>query len=81
MGIHKLLPNAIFGNEVNGAYYIFDSHKKVMGWYCTESNVMHIHKDYENAQALYERLLGKVEIKVVENDLAKALYNNAHTNT
>jgi hypothetical protein len=74
MGIRELLPNAIFGQEVNGAYYIFDSNKKVMGWYCTESKIMHIHEDYENAQALYERLLGKVEIKVVENDLAKLTY-------
>jgi hypothetical protein len=74
MDIHKLLPNAIFGQEVNRAYYIFDSHKKVMGWYCIESKIMHIHEDYENAQALYERLLGKVEIKVVENDLAKLTY-------
>jgi hypothetical protein len=71
MGIRELLPNAIFGQEVNGAYYIFDSHKKVMGWY---DGTMHIHEDYENAQALYERLLGKVEIKVVENDLAKLTY-------
>jgi len=78
MNLKELLPNAIFGNEVNGAFYIFDSDKKVMGWY---DGTMHIHEDYENAQALYERLLGKVEIKVVENDLARALYNNAHTNT
>ena len=73
--IRELLPNAIFGNEVNGAYYIFDSHKKPMGWY--DGKTMHIHEDYENAQALYERLLGKVEIKVVGNDLAKALYDIA----
>ena len=67
MNIKTIFPNATAGQDIEGAYYVYDKNSEVMGF--VSGDVFHLKADYTHRDAALERLLkNNINIEKWEND-------------
>jgi len=72
MNIKNIFPNAIIGQDIEGAYFVYDRNREVMGF--VSGDVFHLNADYTHRDAALERLLKNninIEKWVNENDRSR----------
>ena len=67
MNIESIFPNATAGQDIEGAYYVYDKNREVMGF--VSDDVFHLNADYTHRDAALERLLkNNINIEKWVND-------------
>ena len=67
MNIKPIFPNSTPGQDIEGAYYVYDKNREVMGF--VSDDVFHLNADYTHRDAALERLLkNNINIEKWEND-------------
>ena len=67
MKVESIFPNATAGQDIEGAYYVYDKNREVMGF--VSGDVFHLNADYNHRDAALELLLkNNINIEKWEND-------------
>ena len=67
MNIESIFPNATAGQDIEGAYFVYDKNREVMGF--VSGDVFHLKSDYNHRDAALERLLkNNINIEKWVND-------------
>ena len=67
MNIKSIFPNATAGQDIEGAFYVYDKNREVMGF--VSGDVFHLKADYTHLNAALERLLkNNINIEKWENE-------------